>query len=241
MRPNATIYKSGKSPKSGEFVLELSKVLKGIYLFLRLTGIVFVLISLGFIVITFGPLLITEAKYYMLNLESKPKIDYSKHIVDSNYTMAIQEEAKSFGVNSYFAIVVPKIGAVSNITPNVDSSVKSEYLEALSKGVAHAKGTSFPGSGSRVFLFSHSTDTPLNFAKYNAVFYLLKKLEPKDQIIVYYADKRYLYEVIEQKTTTEEDTSWIEPNEGKNELVLMTCDPPGTTWNRLLIIAKPLN
>ena len=26
----------------------------------------------------------------------------------------------------------------------------------------------------------------------------------------------------------------------KEELILMTCDPPGTTWNRLLIVARPV-
>lgn len=240
MKPNATIYRSGKSPRSGELVLELSKVLKSIYFFFRGLGLVIIVLTILFVVFSYGPIIREEAKYYWRKATGVSMVDSITHKVDSSYTIEIQKEAKSFGVNSYFSIVIPKIDATSNITPNIDANERVEYLEALSHGVVHAKGTSFPGKGSRIFLFSHSTDSPLNFAKYNAVFYLLKKLELGDQIILYFADKSYLYEVTEQKITSPTDVTWVGPKEGEEELVLMTCDPPGTTWNRLLVIAKPV-
>jgi len=79
----------------------------------------------------------------------------------------------------------------------------------------------------------------VNFARYNAVFYLLKKLENGDSILIFFADKKYEYEVVGKVTTTPTDTSWLVPKVGEEELVLMTCDPPGTTWRRLLVIAQP--
>jgi LPXTG-site transpeptidase (sortase) family protein len=241
MKPNATIYRSGKSPKSGELVLELSKALKSVYYVFRATGFIIISLAVLFVFFSYGPILREEVKYYWRKSTGVSMADSIVHKVDSNYTIEIQKEAQSLGVNSYFSIVIPKIDATSNITPNIDANEKSEYLDALSHGVVHAKGTSFPGLGSRIFLFSHSTDSPLNFAKYNAVFYLLKKLSAGDQIILYFADKRYIYEVTEQKITSPSDISWISPKEGEEELVLMTCDPPGTTWNRLLIIAAPVS
>ena len=75
----------------------------------------------------------------------------------------------------------------ANIIPNIDPGNPDEYLGALKKGVAHARGTSFPSQGRNIYLFSHSTNSPLNFSEYNAVFYLLRKLEKKDKIYCVYS------------------------------------------------------
>src|SRR3989344_9329969 len=42
---------------------------------------------------------------------------------------------------TYFSIEIPKIGAVSQVIPNVDTHNQKVYGEALKKGVAHAAGT----------------------------------------------------------------------------------------------------
>lgn len=195
---------------------------------------------------SFGPVVKQEINYFLqekgITLESNLNselADFSVQVAEAEKEIAVQKEAQSYGVNSYFSVVIPKIDAKANIIANVDAGEPNEYLDALKKGVAHAKGTYFPGQSGTIFLFSHSTDSPLNFARYNAVFYLLKKLEKKDTIIVFFADKRYVYEVSEKVITKPSDTSWLNPKLGIEELVLMTCDPPGTNWNRLLIVAKP--
>lgn len=195
---------------------------------------------------SFGPVVKQEINYFLqekgITLESNSNselADFSVQVAEAEKEIAVQKEAQSYGVNSYFSVVIPKIDAKANIIANVDAAEPNEYLDALKKGVAHAKGTYFPGQSGTIFLFSHSTDSPLNFARYNAVFYLLKKLEKGDEILVFFADKRYVYEVGEKVITSPMDTSWLNPKIGTEELVLMTCDPPGTTWNRLLIIAKP--
>jgi len=128
---------------------------------------------------------------------------------------------------------------VRDFSVEVAEAEKAEYLDALRKGVAHAKGTYFPGQAGTIFLFSHSTDSPLNFARYNAVFYLLRKLEPGDTITIFFADKKFVYEVTQKRTADPDDTTWLTPKQTVEELILMTCDPPGTTWRRLLILAKP--
>jgi len=242
MRPKGTIYQKGKSANHGEVILILPAIAKLSYHFARTVGAGLISFALLSIMFSFGPILKEELDYDLgkkgIEVEVA-KTDFSPQIAEAERIVAVQKEALSYGVSSYFSIVIPKISAVSNVIANVDASNGGEYLEALKKGVAHAKGTYFPGQDGNIFLFSHSTDSPLNFARYNAIFYLLKKLEKEDRIIVYFADKRYDYKVVDKVTTDVSDTTWLSPRAGEERLILMTCDPPGTTWNRLLVIAEP--
>lgn len=139
-----------------------------------------------------------------------------------------------------FSIVVPKIGASQRIQANVDPSNKDEYLEVLRTSVAHAKGTAFPGMNGTTYIFAHSADNFWNVGRYNAVFYLLKELEPGDDIFVFFRGKRYNYTVYEKKIADRKETDYIDSALGQGErLILQTCWPPGTDWKRLLIFAKP--
>jgi sortase A len=163
------------------------------------------------------------------------------NLAEADRVAEIQREAESYGVGSHFSVVVPKIDAAADVVANVDTADKEEYLEALRNGVAHAKGTYFPGQSESIFLFAHSTDSPVNFSRYNAVFYLLRKLEEGDTVLLYFADKKYVYEVEDKFTTNIDDTTWITESTDDERLLLMTCDPPGTTWRRLIIQARPVD
>ena len=140
-----------------------------------------------------------------------------------------------------FSIIIPKIGASAKIYPNVDPSNENEFLPILLKGVAHAKGTVFPGQKGNTYLFAHSTDNFWDVGRYNAVFYLLKDLVPGDEIIIYFQNKRYDYIVKSSKIVDPSDTSNITNAQklDKQQLILQTCWPPGTTWQRLLVFAEP--
>jgi len=138
-----------------------------------------------------------------------------------------------------FSIIVEKIGADAPVIANVDASSKTTYEAALKKGVAHALGTAFPGQSGVTYLFAHSTDTIFNVPRFNAVFYLLNELVPQDKIVVFFGGKRYDYLVIEKKITEPEDVSYFTLKTEEQILVLQTCYPPGTTWKRLLVVAKP--
>lgn len=142
--------------------------------------------------------------------------------------------------DSEFSIVVPKIGASEKISANVDPSNKNEYLEALRTSIAHAKGTAYPGVNGATYLFAHSADNFWNVGRYNAVFYLLKELEGRDEIFVFFRGKKYAYEVYDKKIVNANETEHIDARLGEGEkLILQTCWPPGTAWKRLLIFAKP--
>lgn len=139
----------------------------------------------------------------------------------------------------YFSLVIPKIGASAKVFPNIDPTKEKDFLPILTKGIAHAKGTVFPGVPGNTYLFAHSTDNWWNVGRYNAVFYLLKDLAPGDDIIVFFEGRRYNYVVTEKKTVAPTDVSaLVDSHGGPEQLVLQTCWPPGTTWERLLVIAK---
>ncbi len=141
-------------------------------------------------------------------------------------------------VDPDFSIVIPAIGANAKIIPNVDSAQRETYLEALQKGVAHAEGTAFPGESSHIFLFAHSTDYFWNVGAYNAVFYLLYKLQQSDEVNLFYKGQRYRYQVSDTQVVDASAVEYITRKTDHELLTLQTCWPPGTTLKRLLIFAK---
>jgi LPXTG-site transpeptidase (sortase) family protein len=139
-----------------------------------------------------------------------------------------------------FSIVIPKIGASEKVIANVDPGVEKEYKKSLLEGVAHAKGSSLPGLNGSTYIFAHSADSFWNVGRYNAVFYLLKELKPGDEIIIVFQGKRFNYKVTETKIVDPSEVSYLEAKIGQGEqLILQTCWPPGTTFKRLLVFAKP--
>jgi sortase A len=142
--------------------------------------------------------------------------------------------------DTLFSIMIPKIGAVSKVIPNVDPTDESAFRKVLLNGVAHAKGTVFPGMQGNIYLFAHSTDNFWSVGHYNAVFYLLKELQKGDEIVIFFEDVRHNYTVTDTFITDPDNVSFLVNSRGKEEqLVLQTCWPPGTTWKRLFVLAKP--
>lgn len=137
-----------------------------------------------------------------------------------------------------YSIYIPKIMAKSNVIENVDPYNKSEYLAALQKGVAAAGGLAHPGEVGTTYLFAHSVGSRLDFARYNAIFYLLHRLEIGDNVEVVYKNKLYRYEVDQRLIVSASDMSFLAKQNDKEQLVMQTCYPPGTSWKRLIIVAK---
>jgi len=186
-------------------------------------------ISLIGLIFTFGPLLRAEISYRL-----------KKEVKKSYFGELLKKPPPPLSIpapDPYFSLVIPKIEAKAKILPNVDASKPKEYLSALKAGVAHAKGTVFPGTKGTIFLFAHSTDSPWNIIRYNAVFYLLRELETNDEIIVFFLGKRFNYKVVEKKIVEPQYTEFFSQKE-EEILVLQTCWPPGTTKKALLIFAK---
>jgi len=141
-------------------------------------------------------------------------------------------------VDTQFGIVIPKIGANAKIIANVDPYNSREYQTQLTRGVAHAQGTAFPGQVGNVFLFAHSSDNWYTANRYNSVFYLIHQLEKGDAIDLYYQDRKYSYHVVDKKTVDPQSVAYLQNSTSQKQVTLMTCWPPGTTLKRLLVIAQ---
>jgi len=204
---------------------------------LRTIGNFLVITSLFFIGKTFYQPVREEIKYFINNRLHKTYV-----VVDSKKGLL----AKSLNLSSVefltpedpeFDIIIPKIGANARILANIDPGNESAYLDALKKGVAHAAGTAFPGEGGHIFLFAHSTDYFWNVGTYNAVFYLLYKLEKGDDVIIFYKNQRYAYRITEKKVVDPSEVTYLTRKTNHEFLTLQTCWPPGTTLKRILLFA----
>lgn len=222
--------------------------------FLMLTGFLVTILQ-------FGPTVAAEFNYrkdqlfgVKYTIASTPTIVTSNgQIQDTNTPNPDAQNSTGFGnisqtaeniiqpVSTDYGLVIEKINANARVIANVDSGVEAEYTKALQEGVAEAKGSTKPGEPGNLFLFSHSTDAPWNVSRYNAIFYLLRELVPGDRVLVFYQGRRYDYIVYDKTITKPEDISFLTNRYDKPVLTLQTCDPPGTTLNRLIVRAKLAN
>ena len=128
-------------------------------------------------------------------------------------------------------ITIPKIHAQAPVVTNVDPWKESEYKEALKKGIAQAKDSNF--------FFAHSSGMPWELAKYNTIFLRLGELEKGDTIIIEKDGKPQNYVVKDKKEVWPTDVSYLK-DPPKDQIILQTCTPIGTSLKRLLVFAEPL-
>lgn len=179
--------------------------------------------------LTFYPVIKAEIKYILTKRPSKVSVVLSNQKVGPGYQKIVP-------IDTNFGIVIPKIEANARVIPFVDPNNERAYQVALTKGVAHAKGSSLPGQAGNVFIFAHSAGNFYDANRYNAIFYLLTKMEKGDKVDLFYKEKKYVYTVTDKKLVSANDVSYIYGNQSQKTLTLMTCWPPGTTWKRLLVI-----
>lgn len=135
------------------------------------------------------------------------------------------------------SISIPKINAYAPLIFDVDPWNASIYQSALKKGVAHAKGSAYPGEPGVTFLFAHSSGTfGIDLTQYNTVFFRLGELQPGDTIVINYDKRKYKYIVRRKEVVNAKDTVKLFANKN-SDLILQTCTPPGTSFARLLVFA----
>ncbi len=141
-----------------------------------------------------------------------------------------------------FFIQIPKILAFSKVVENVSPYDQAEYLKVLKQNlIAHSKESDTPGSGlgTMTYVFAHSSTREIDDVRNNPVFYLLGELELNDFIYIKYHGQEYKYRVYDKKVVKASQVEFLNyKDENKELLILQTCWPIGTDWNRLLIFAQ---
>jgi LPXTG-site transpeptidase (sortase) family protein len=190
---------------------------KKVFPIIGLIGGILIIIALLIPIKTYTPVFKAEIVYQLNKKADKPK--------------------EYIPINPDFSIIIPKINANAKIIRNVNPYEPKEYQKALTQGVAHASGTATPDQNGNVFIFAHSATSWYQANQYNAVFYLLNKLEVRDSIIVYFENIPYNYSVDEIKFVKPTEVDYLSNKLNTNQLTLMTCWPPGTTLKRLIVVA----
>lgn len=173
-------------------------------------------------------------------------IDPLRRIDPAKFDVAPAPIKVDFDVTPYEnRIIIPKIGKnIPLVDVNISSDVDFDHMEnifmqELENGVVRYPGTAMPWEDGNAFIFGHSSNYPWIKGNYNEIFALLDKLDPGDEIIVYYQQKKYVYKVTEKKVVRPGDVKALsERDPHKKELSLMTCWPVGTTYNRLLVFTE---
>lgn len=194
------------------------------------------LLFLGVVSLFFAGVIFTLTFYPVI----KEEIVY--RFRTSQDTVIVREPGEEYGpeakildpIDTDFGIVVPKIAANAPIIADVDPYNPEIYQRKLTQGVAHAAGTSLPGQGGHMFLFAHSAGNFYEANRYNAVFYLLTKLEQQDEIDIFYDGKKYAYEVTSKQIVDPDQVNLLQGG-SPDSITLMTCWPAGTTLKRLIV------
>ncbi len=217
------------------------------FLVIRSIGNFLVLFAIYGVIATFGPALYYETQYRIIQIRGIHfTVEHPSAVAQRPRQVNVltgPKEQTLIPFDTSFDIVIPKIGASAVVAPNVDATNENEYLPALQQGVAHAKGTVFPGMKGNIYLFAHSADNFWDAGRYNAVFYLLKDMSPGDDIVLFFEGKRFNYKVTESRIVEPSEVSYLVQSQDKNspqKLILQTCWPPGTTWKRLVVFAEPV-
>lgn len=214
------LYQRGKSPSRATVIIRPKKN----HDFARGAGFVLLALGLGGFLGPFIPAIRLESAYALYKVFPTP----------APTPAAIEQPQKQ---SQEFRLIIPKIGVDSPVIPNVDPTNPGEYDAALLTGVAHSSLSFLPDQNGTVYLFSHSTNYDWFVKELNAVFYLVKNLDKGDTIQISYHGKQYTYTIRDKKIVNPKDISYLVPTVGTKSLILETCWPPGSTYQRLLVMA----
>jgi sortase A len=152
-------------------------------------------------------------------------------IVDPNAAGPVSPENK---------IIIPKINVEAPVVYDIPTIEEKDVQAGLERGVVHYITTPNPGEKGNSVIFGHSSSNILNKGKYKFAFLLLKSLEKDDTFIVQKDGKRYVYKIYNKFVTSPTDFSVVGPTDRPATMTLITCDPPGTSTNRLIIQAEQI-
>lgn len=156
----------------------------------------------------------------------------STPIISDLGTTAVSKESK---------IIIPKINVEIPVVYDEPSVQEEAVQKALERGVLHYATTPNPGEKGNAVIFGHSSNNILNSGKYKFAFVLLSRLEENDTFMLEKGGKRFVYKVFEKKVTSPTDFSVLESHNGKSTVTLITCDPPGTSINRLVVVGEQIS
>ncbi len=171
-----------------------------------------------------------------LNIRTAPSL------IRQGIGLSETEKEREFEVNTVLGCNKDNISipSISVSVPIVETKGTSErdYRDALDKGVVRFPNPVYPGDNGLLILLGHSAPEGWPKINHDWVFTEIEKLKEGDEIIICYKELLYTYIVIDEEIGKKiyrvgEDVPPLYEAEDKEELVLMTCWPPGDSSNRI--------
>ena len=207
----------------------------------KLLPILLILLGIALIFSSYASIVKDEIWYFLKEKkDQKIGIDIPSGQKDSVFARFLTSTPISITpINKDFSIVIEKIGINSPVIADVSVSDSKAYNEALQQGIAHASVSDYPSTeAGNVYMFAHASVNFWELGRYATVFNLLRKMEPNDRIHVFYKGQDFVYSVVNKEIYPGWNTYPVTRSVIEPILTLQTCDPPGTTLNRLVVTAK---
>ncbi len=138
-------------------------------------------------------------------------------------------------------VIIPKINLEIPVIYQPDSS-EAAIETFLDQGAVHYPTTSSPGQNGNTAIYGHSSNNIFNKGQYKFAFVLLHMLQPGDTFYLTKYGKVYVYKVFSKRVVDPSEVGVLLPIEGHQATAtLITCDPPGTSLRRLIIVGDQVS
>ncbi len=139
-------------------------------------------------------------------------------------------------------VIIPKINVDIPVDYSETSTNENVIENDLLSGVVHYPTTVLPGQEGNTAYFGHSSNNIFNPGKYKFAFVLLHTLQPGDTFYLIFNGKVYIYKVFERQIVSPNDVGVLNNIPGHvATATLITCDPPGTSINRLIVVGDQIS
>jgi sortase A len=139
-------------------------------------------------------------------------------------------------------VIIPKINVQIPVVYSVTTTDENQIENSLEDGVVHYPTTVLPGQQGNTAFFGHSSNNIFNPGKYKFAFVLLHELVPGDTFYLTYNKTVYTYKVFDKRVVAPNEVSVLNNVPGKTATAtLITCDPPGTSNNRLIVWGEQIS
>ena len=139
-------------------------------------------------------------------------------------------------------VIIPKINVEIPVDYNETSTDENTIENDLQNGVVHYPTTVLPGQSGNAAFFGHSSNNIFNKGKYKFAFVLLHTLQQGDTFYLSYNGKMYVYKVISRRIVEPSEVDVLNSVAGQTATAtLITCDPPGTSLHRLVVVGQQIN
>jgi len=185
------------------------------------------LVGLSYLAITYNEVAIAQVKQYV----SPGAALTTPVIVDPTQQVAVGNESK---------LIIPKINVDIPVVYDVKTFDETAIQRGLERGVVHYGNTALPGQIGNNVIVGHSSNNFFNNGRYKFAFVLLSRLDEGDNIILHYKGTRYIYRVFNKAIIDANDFRLVQQTD-EAVVTLITCDPPGTSWRRLVVQAEQVS